>query len=154
MSPFCLPDTENFVGIKQVRFVLIAMVLLVSSNASSAGRRSVASPSAGVATANETRFLSVPDPVSAERHMKILAAEPHVAGTPEDYKTAQYVAQRFREAGLDTSIVEYKVWLNYPAEVSVVAFGPRGVIMHGPTPEQVDDDPYQNRPHVMPAFSG
>jgi hypothetical protein len=35
-----------------------------------------------------------------------------MAGTIEDKATADYVAQKFREAGLDTEIVEYKVWIN------------------------------------------
>ena len=38
-----------------------------------------------------------------------------MAGTPEDKATADYVAQKFREAGLETEIVEYRVWMNYPA---------------------------------------
>ena len=40
----------------------------------------------------EQQFLSVPDPRQAEQHMKILTAEPHIAGSPEDRKTADYVA--------------------------------------------------------------
>jgi N-acetylated-alpha-linked acidic dipeptidase len=145
-----------FVGITQVRLVLFALVLLVSSDASSAGRRTLSAPAEdfGLATANETRFLSVPTPASAEAHMRVLTAEPHVAGTPEDYKTAQYVAAKFRAAGLETSIVPYKVWLNYPAEISVDAYTAKGRIMHGPTPEQVDDDPFQKNPKVMTAFNG
>ncbi len=42
-----------------------------------------------------------------------------MAGTTEDKATADYVAQKFRDAGLETEIVEYKVWMNYPAEISV-----------------------------------
>ena len=87
--------------------------------------------------------------------MKILTAEPHIAGSPEDYKTALYVAQKFREAGLDTTIVPYRVWLNYPGEVSVKAYSTAGTeIMSGPSPEQVDSDPFQNNAAVTPAFSG
>src|ERR1051325_4640831 len=80
----------------------------------------------------ESRFLAVPDPKLAEQHLRRLTKDPHMAGTSEDKATADYVAQKFREAGLDTEIVEYKVWLNYPAEISVVATAPNGVIMHGP----------------------
>ena len=45
----------------------------------------------------------------------MLTKVPHMAGTIEDKATADYVAQKFREAGLDTEIVEYKVWINYPS---------------------------------------
>lgn len=144
------------VGSKQLRVLIITLLLLAASSASGAGRRRAIEGDAGlgVPTPNEAKFLAVPDPVAAEQHMKILAAEPHMSGSPADYKTAQYVAQKFRDAGLDTSIVEYKVWLNYPGEVSVKAYGPRGLIMDGPSPEEVEHDPYQAHPEVTPAFSG
>ncbi len=145
-----------FVGKIHLRAFLIAVMLLFCSDASSAGRRRLtdADVGVGIATADEAKFLSVPDPLSAEQHMKVLTAAPHVAGTPEDWKTAQYVAARFRAAGLDTSIVEYKVWLNYPGEVSVDVVAPSNVVMHGPSREEVDGDKFQADARVMPAFSG
>src|SRR6266446_8993680 len=69
--------------------------------------------------ATEARFLAAPDPKLAEEHLRILTQAPHMAGTLEDKATADYVAQKFRGAGLDTEIVEYKVWINYPMEISV-----------------------------------
>jgi N-acetylated-alpha-linked acidic dipeptidase len=146
---------RNFVvGTKQVRVTFIVVVLLMASSAI-AGRRHLPDPDTLAPNANEQKFLAVPDAASAERHMKVLTAEPHIAGSPADYKTALYVAQKFRDAGLDTTIEPYRVWLNYPAEVSVTAFGPTGSeIMHGPSPEQVDGDPFQNNAGVTPAFSG
>src|SRR5579864_9493664 len=99
--------------------------------------------------AAEARFLAVPDPRLAEQHLRALTQAPHMAGTPEDKATAEYVAQKFREAGLDTEIVEYKVWINYPAEISVDVTAPAGVQMHGPTREHVEDDPYQDDPRVV-----
>ncbi|MGZ7029667.1 MAG: M28 family metallopeptidase, partial [Terriglobales bacterium] len=101
----------------------------------------------------EQQLLAVPDPHHAEQHMKILTAEPHMAGTPGDRKTAEYVARKFREWGFETEIVEYKVWMNYPAEVSVDAVTPAGVIMHGPTREHVPGDPFQDDPRVVMPFS-
>src|SRR6266566_9692604 len=89
-------------------------------------------------TAREIRFMVVPDPKLAEEHLRILTQAPHMAGTPEDKATAEYVAKKFREAGLETEIVEYKVWLNYPSEISVDVTAPVGVTMHGPTREHVD----------------
>ena len=88
----------------------------------------------------------MPDPKLAEEHLRILTQAPHMAGTPEDKATADYVAQKFREAGLETEIVEYRVWMNYPAEISVDMTAPAGVTMHGPTREHVDGDPYQDDP--------
>ena len=100
-------------------------------------------------TAQESRFLAVPDPKLAEQHLRILTQAPHVAGSPEDKATADYVAQKFREAGLDTEIVEYRVWMNYPAEISVDVTAPADVHMHGPTREHVEGDPFADDPRVI-----
>ena len=102
----------------------------------------------------ESRFLAAPDAKLAEEHLRILTKDPHMAGTIEDKATADYVAQKFRDAGLDTQIVEYKVWMNYPAEISVDMTAPAGVEMHGPTRERVDGDPYQDDPRVVMPFNG
>ena len=104
-------------------------------------------------TALESRFLAVPDPKLAEEHLRILTQAPHMAGTPEDKATADYVAQKFREAGLETELVEYRVWMNYPAEISVDVTAPEGVSMHGPTRERVNGDPYQDDPRVVMPFN-
>lgn len=101
-------------------------------------------------------FLAVPDAKLAGEELKILTAEPHIAASPEDHKTAEYVASKFREAGLDTDIDEYKAWINMPLSVSVQAWNADGkLLMTGPSPEHVDgNDPFQNDPRVTPAFNG
>src|SRR5580704_6547930 len=93
---------------------------------------------AAAENAAEARFLAVPDPKLAEQHLRTLTQAPHMAGTLEDKATADYVEQKFRDAGLDTEIVEYKVWINYPSEISVDITAPAGVEMHGPTREHVE----------------
>ncbi|MGO9124530.1 MAG: M28 family metallopeptidase [Terriglobales bacterium] len=142
--------------------VLFLFVLLtVSLEFGDAKASKAASPSAifgfqdsTAEAALETRFLAVPDPKLAEQHLRTLTQAPHMAGTPEDKATADYVAQRFREAGLETEIVEYRVWINYPAEISVDVTAPAGVQMHGPTREHVDGDPLPDDPRVVMPFTG
>ena len=102
----------------------------------------------------EERFMAVPDPKLAEEHLRILTEAPHIAGSPEDKATAEYVAKKFREAGLDTETVEYKVWLNYPAEIRVDMTAPAGVEMHGPVREHVDGDPFQDDPRDVTPYNG
>src|SRR5580698_1124683 len=109
---------------------------------------------AAAETAVESRFLAVPDPKLAEQHLRTLTQAPHVAGTVEHKATADYVAQKFRDAGLETEIVEYRVWMNYPAEISVDVTAPAEVHMHGPTREHVEGDPYQDDPRVVMPFTG
>ncbi len=143
-------------------FVSTAL-LLSGSSANDSGAASSSSKSApaifgfrdaSAETATESRFLAVPDAKLAEDHLRTLTKAPHMAGTAEDKATADYVAQKFRDAGLDTEIVEYKVWINYPLEISVDVTAPAGVEMHGPTREQVDGDLYDNDPHVVMPFNG
>lgn len=103
----------------------------------------------------EQKFLAVPDATLAGQHMKTLTAEPHYSGTPEDKKTAEYVAAKFRAAGLETEIVPYRVLLNYPRKVVVEAWDASGkALMIGPTKEHVEGDPYQDHPRAFGAFHG
>src|SRR5581483_5650439 len=102
----------------------------------------------------EKKFLAVPDPALAREHLRTLTSAPHIAASPEDKRTADYVAQKFRDGGLETQIEEYKVWMNYPAQISVDVVAPAGVHMHGPSREHVDGDPYQDDPRVVMPYSG
>jgi N-acetylated-alpha-linked acidic dipeptidase len=103
----------------------------------------------------EERFLAVPDAKLAGEALKTLTAEPHLAATPEDHKTAEFVAQKFRAAGLETEIVPYRVLLNQPKTVRVEAFGADGKqLMSGPTREHVDGDPFEDDPRVVMPFNG
>jgi len=98
-------------------------------------------------------FLATPEAKLAGEHLKTLTAVPHPAGSPEDYKTAEYVARKFREAGLDTEIIPYSVVLTFPIKVQFDATGPGGFKESGPTPEHVDGDPYQNDPRILPPYN-
>jgi len=141
---------------------ILSFTLLLSTATLRAGNNG--SPSSGSAIfgfrdatteqATESRFLAVPDSKLAEEHLRILTKAPHMAGTIEDKATADYVAQKFRDDGLETTIVEYKVWMNYPADIKVDMTAPAGVEMHGPTREHVDGDPYQDDPRVVMPFNG
>jgi N-acetylated-alpha-linked acidic dipeptidase len=54
---------------------------------------------------------------------------------------------------LEAEIVEYRVWLNYPSEISVDVTAPAGVRMHGPTREHVEGDPLADDPRVITPFN-
>ena len=102
----------------------------------------------------EKIFLAIPSAELAKEHLRTLTAEPHVAGSPEDKKTAEYVLGKYKAAGLDAYIQEYKVWMNVPAEIHVDLVAPAGVVMHGPAREHVNgDDPFQNDPRVLTAYN-
>ncbi len=108
----------------------------------------------------DAAFLAIPDAKLAGEHLKFLTASPHWASSKEDYDTAVYVANKFKEAGIETRIVPYKILLNKPVKISVEAFDDKGAkLMSGPTPEHVDPkkyggDPFQDDPRVFTAFNG
>ena len=103
----------------------------------------------------EAKFLDVPSAKLAGEELKALTAEPHLAATPEDHKTAEYVAEKFRAAGFETEIVPYRVLLNQPKVVRVEAFDADGKpLMSGPTREHVQNDPGQDNQRVVMPFNG
>jgi N-acetylated-alpha-linked acidic dipeptidase len=103
----------------------------------------------------EAKFLDVPNAKLAGEELKILTSEPHMAATPEDHKTAEYVAEKFRAAGLETEIVPYRVLLNQPKVVRVEAYDAEGkLLMSGPTREHVQGDPTEDDPRVVMPFNG
>ena len=102
----------------------------------------------------EKLFLAVPSATLAGQELGTLTAEPHMAGTPEDYKTALYVAAQFRAAGLKTEIVPYRVLLDWPRKVQVDAWDDSGkLLMSGPAPEHVAGDPAGDNPRVVMPFN-
>src|SRR6266851_10366032 len=68
----------------------------------------------------ESEFQAIPEPGSAREHLRRLTAEPHVAGTKEDYATAIYVRDQIRSYGLTAELREYQVWLNYPNTPGII----------------------------------
>src|ERR1039458_2461443 len=102
----------------------------------------------------ESQFLAVPDPKLAGEDLKTLTAEPHLAATPEDLKTAEFVARKFRAAGLDTQIVPYRVLLDHPKVVRVEAWNESGhPRMSGPNREHVNGDPDQDNPRIVMPYN-
>ena len=100
----------------------------------------------------EATFRAVPTPEAAREDLRALTREPHIAGTPEDYRTAQYVLNQFREAGLKADIAEYRVLLPMPKEVKVDLVEP--FRRQGPTPEQDwDGDKESLDSAVVPPFN-
>ena len=108
----------------------------------------------------DAEFLAVPDRKLARQHLKALTAAPHWASSPEDYATAEYVAARFREAGLQTEIVPYSVWMTKPVSILIEAFDLNGhKLLSGPTREHVAPaadgaiDHSQDDPRIIPSFN-
>lgn len=143
--------------------LLLAAAFGLQSNETQSNQPAKDSSAAGAAgfrdAAREAKwdhdFLAVPDAALAGQELKTLTAVPHIASSPEDHATALYVAQKFRDAGLETKIVPYRIMMNLPKKIQVTAFDATGKqIMSGPTPEHVSDDPFQDDKRIVAAFNG
>ena len=71
---------------------------------------------------------------SCRDHLRFLTDQPHVAGTPGNFRVSQYIFDRFREYGLETDFFEYEVLLAYPEEIRVEIVAPERVALARPEP--------------------
>lgn len=79
---------------------------------------SAATPVSAQADTFERRLLAVPDTASARRLTHDLTRAPHVAGTPAQAATRDYVLERLRSWGLEAWSKEYTVYLPHPDSVA------------------------------------
>ena len=65
-----------------------------------------------------------PDSARARDHSRALSARSHIAGTPAQAITRDYVLDRMREWGLETQSREYQIWMPHAAETRVWRVSP------------------------------
>src|SRR5690606_27792897 len=71
----------------------------------------------------ERAAIAIPDSASARRHARELTREAHVAGTPAQERTRDYVLQVMREAGLEVEARHYEIYLPHATEVRAWVLG-------------------------------
>jgi N-acetylated-alpha-linked acidic dipeptidase len=106
----------------------------------------------------EARLSTMAEPARCEAHHRELTRTPHVAGTEGAERVVRYVADRFREYGLETEVVTYDVLLAYPRAVEVELLAPaRATLATREDPVAGDPqtaDPAANGPWHAYAKSG
>ncbi len=148
---------------RALTFFLVCALLVTGANLRST--RSQTALNAAIdgftteASVNERRweeeFRSVPAPDSAREHLRRLTAEPHVAGTKEDYATAIYVRDQIRSYGIPAELKEYDVWLNYPKQPGIVELITPQRRLRLPLKEAVTPaDPSSSNAKIIPLFNG
>lgn len=90
--------------------------------------------------AAEAAAVQAPSPDVAGRHAQALGVEPHVAGTPAQERTAQYVIDEMRRMGLQTEVRTYQVWLPHATSVRAWRVSPEPMELDLPEPA-VPGDP-------------
>jgi N-acetylated-alpha-linked acidic dipeptidase len=81
--------------------------------------------SAAAERALESDAITRPDPAKARAHSKILSAETHVAGTPAQARTRDYVIAQMKAMGLATEVRQYDVFIPHPTAVQLWRVSPR-----------------------------
>jgi N-acetylated-alpha-linked acidic dipeptidase len=74
--------------------------------------------------AAEAAAVAAPSPQAAGVHSRTLSAQTHVAGSPQQLVTRDYVLQKMREWGLVTESRAYTVWMPHATEVRVWRVAP------------------------------
>jgi N-acetylated-alpha-linked acidic dipeptidase len=149
--------------VRTLTLILSLWGLLTSMlNVGSASSQTVAAgvldgftPQASVAQrSREQQFRAAPTADSAREHLKRLTAEPHVAGTKEDYATAIYVRDQIRSYGITAEIKEYDVLLPYPRQPSIVEIVGRKRERLTLKEAVVPEDPTSSSSKIIPLFNG
>ena len=65
----------------------------------------------------ERAAAAVPAPERAATHSRALSSEPHVAGTPAQARTRDYVIDQMKRLGLETEVRAYDIWMPHPTSV-------------------------------------
>ena len=83
--------------------------------------------SAGAAAerALEAQAIARPTAARARAHSQALSAETHVAGSPAQARTRDYVIAQMRAMGLETEVRTYEAFLPYPTAAQLWRLSPR-----------------------------
>lgn len=108
--------------------IRIGLALLVGVSVSAAAQQAmVGYTTTGAAHERELEASAIerPSPTSASAHSKELSRETHVAGTPAQARTRDYVIDQMKRWGLDTEVRAYEVWMPHPTSVRVARVTPQ-----------------------------
>ena len=108
----------------------IALTITVTPMLAAQQGESAALPGYSPAAAAAERMLEAqaigrPDAARARAHSRALSAETHVAGTPAQEHTRDYVIAQMRAMGLETEVRRYDVFMPHPTAVQVWRVSPR-----------------------------
>ncbi len=126
--------------------VLLA-VLLVTQGVSAPATEEAALPgysprASQLERDTERRFRALPDAERARAWHRYFTAEPHVATSPRNNALADYVAEQWRQQGLEDVVIRrYDVLSSNPREVKVEMVAPRSYVpslREDPVPEDPD----------------
>ncbi len=130
---------------RALKFALVTLVVASLAQLTLSGQapavRGFTSDAVAAQRALEERFRAVPDAARLREHMRVMTAEPHVAGRPGSKVVADYALAQFTSFGLNAAIEEYEAYMPWPTERRLEMVGPVGrtfVIQEPPVPGDPD----------------
>src|SRR5208282_5521210 len=94
----------------------------------------------------EDRFKAIPTAAEARRQLRILTAEPHLAGSDRNNELARYIASEWQKQGLEDVVLRrYDVFSSEPKETVLEMVAPthyRAILREAP----YDQDPDSKNP--------
>jgi N-acetylated-alpha-linked acidic dipeptidase len=72
----------------------------------------------------EANAIQRPSPAIASAHSRELSKETHVAGTPAQARTRDYVIAQMKKWGMETEVRTYDVWMPHPTSVKASRVSP------------------------------
>ncbi|KAJ1896486.1 Vacuolar protein sorting-associated protein 70 [Kickxella alabastrina] len=100
-------------------------------------------------------FLNIPSTDQLRENLLYYSSGTHVAGI--NSTQAAYTRDYFEQQGIESKIVEYFPWLNYPVDQRVTLFNEttQGIVFEAGLKEDVvPGDPLSEDPNNLPAFHG
>lgn len=102
----------------------------------------------------EERFKAIPTPESARAFHRFFTAEPHPAGSTRNNELAQYIADTWKEQGLEDIVIRrYDVLNSYPREVKLEMVAPVKYVA-SLREDAYDVDPDTKNPRLHGAYLG
>jgi N-acetylated-alpha-linked acidic dipeptidase len=134
-----------------LNFILLCTSLPVHTQTSILG---FASASAAHEAEIEIKFKAIPSPDEERRQHHIFTAEPHVAGSPRNNELARYIADQWRQEGLEDVVIRrYDVYGSNAKFTSLEMVAPihyRAILRELPVP----GDPDLKNKSISSAWSG
>ena len=132
-------------------FLLGAFLLPLSTRAQAIPGYS--SQSAILERTTEVDAIGRPSPAAASAHSRFLSAQPHMAGTPAQARTRDYVISQMKSWGLETEVRAYSVWMPHPLTTRIWRTAPDAIeldLREGPVGEDTTSSAF---PQII-AFNG
>ncbi|MFI5256036.1 MAG: M20/M25/M40 family metallo-hydrolase [Gemmatimonadales bacterium] len=125
-----------------LRFLLAVLLLVapaIGAQQSTTLLPGFTAAAAGAERTLEADAIARPDAARAREHSRVLSARTHVAGTPEQERTRDYVIAQMKAMGLETEVRRYDVFMPYPTAVQLWRVAPDGKELTLPEPPVAGD---------------